>query len=215
MHETTGRPTGQLLTARDGRPWWFDTGSLALDLAYTGGMDDDAQRELFRSAADLSAWLSVRFPEVSDAATDRDLTDARVLRGAVSRAASARSSGESIRSNDIDLINLFAATPDIAPSLSGGARQAGRSHARVSQSLSVLAREAVEIFAADPADRIRQCTAEGCGLTFYDGSRSNNRRWCSMQRCGNRAKVRAYRQRSGASVAEPPVATGEHTTAGE
>ncbi|MEQ1734865.1 MAG: CGNR zinc finger domain-containing protein, partial [Rhodoglobus sp.] len=23
--------------------------------------------------------------------------------------------------------------------------------------------------------------------------RSNNRRWCSMQRCGNRAKVRAHR----------------------
>ncbi|WFR67367.1 CGNR zinc finger domain-containing protein [Curtobacterium flaccumfaciens] len=30
---------------------------------------------------------------------------------------------------------------------------------------------------------------------FYDSSRGGTRRWCSMQRCGNRAKVRAHRAR--------------------
>jgi predicted RNA-binding Zn ribbon-like protein len=33
---------------------------------------------------------------------------------------------------------------------------------------------------------------------FYDESRAGSRRWCSMQRCGNRAKVRAHRQRAAA-----------------
>ncbi|MDI5982688.1 CGNR zinc finger domain-containing protein, partial [Amycolatopsis magusensis] len=28
-----------------------------------------------------------------------------------------------------------------------------------------------------------------------DTSRPGNRRWCSMQRCGNRNKVKAYRER--------------------
>jgi predicted RNA-binding Zn ribbon-like protein len=200
MHATEGRPTGQWMTTSDGRTWWYDTGSLALDFAYTGGMGAAAMGagaigagETIHAASDLGEWLAGRFPEVLDGATDRDLTDARALRTAISRAAQAVSHGQGIPSGDIDLINLFAATPDIAPALGGGTRQAGRSRAKASQALSVLAREAVELFAVDPTDRIRECAAEDCDLIFYDESRSNNRRWCSMQRCGNRAKVRAHR----------------------
>ena len=32
---------------------------------------------------------------------------------------------------------------------------------------------------------------------FHDVSRSGARRWCSMQRCGNRHKVRQHRARAG------------------
>ncbi len=179
----------------DGHIWWFDSGSLAIDFAYTGAMDASGG-EIMPAASDLTAWLLGRFPEVVDGATDRDLIDARALRGSLARAATARSRGDEIPSDDVDVINLFAATPDIAPSLKGGTRQAGRSRAKASQALSVLAREAVELFAANPTDRIRQCAADDCELVFYDESRSNNRRWCSMQRCGNRAKVRAHRARA-------------------
>ncbi|MHC5797752.1 CGNR zinc finger domain-containing protein [Lacisediminihabitans sp. FW035] len=198
MHATEGRPTGQQMTMTDGHSWWFDSGSLAIDFAYTGAVLD-AGGETMYAASDLTAWLSGRFPEVVDGATDRDLIDARALRGSLARAAVARSRGEEILSDDVDVINLFAATPDIAPSLVGGTRQAGRSRAKASQALSVLAREAVELFAADPTDRIRECAADDCDLVFYDESRSNNRRWCSMQRCGNRAKVRAHRARTSSS----------------
>jgi predicted RNA-binding Zn ribbon-like protein len=207
----TRRTTGQELTLSDGRRWWFDSGSLAIDFAYTGAMGTDllgtgsigtspvlkvALAEILHEASDLTAWLSRRFPEVVDDATDRDLIDARTLRESLARAATALSSHQEIPSSDIDVINLFAATPDIAPALDGGTRQAGRSRARASHALSVVAREAVELFAANPADRIRQCGADGCELIFYDESRSNNRRWCSMDRCGNRAKVRAHRART-------------------
>jgi hypothetical protein len=34
-----------------------------------------------------------------------------------------------------------------------------------------------------------------CSLLFVDTSRSGRRRWCSMERCGNRAKVAAHRRR--------------------
>lgn len=195
MHATEGRPTGQEMAAIDGRNWFFDSGSLAIDFAYTGAMGADGGERLL-AAPDLTTWIAARFPEVVDAATDRDLIDARALRASLARAARARSTGEEIASDDVDVINLFAATPDIAPSLVGGTRQAGRSRAKLSQSLSVLAREAVELFAANPTDRIRECAADDCELVFYDDSRSNNRRWCSMQRCGNRAKVRAHRART-------------------
>ncbi|HIC14689.1 MAG TPA: CGNR zinc finger domain-containing protein, partial [Gemmatimonadetes bacterium] len=45
--------------------------------------------------------------------------------------------------------------------------------------------------------RIRQCASEDCIYWFLDTSKSGRRRWCSMARCGNRAKVaKHYRQRS-------------------
>lgn len=200
MDATDGRPTGQQMTMGDGRTWWFDSGSLSIDFAYTGAMDGPGS-ETLHAASDLAAWLVGRFPEVADGTSERDLIDARALRGSLARAAIARSRGAEILSDDVDVINLFAATPDIAPSLLGGTRQAGRSRAKASQALSVMAREAIELFTANPTDRIRQCAADDCELVFYDESRSNNRRWCSMQRCGNRAKVRAHRERSSSDSA--------------
>ena len=200
MDATDGRPTGQQMTMGDGRTWWFDSGALSIDFAYTGAMDGPGS-ETLHAASDLAAWLVGRFPEVSDVTSERDLIDARALRGSLARAAIAHSQGAEILSDDVDVINLFAATPDIAPSLLGGTRQAGRSRAKVSQALSVIAREAIELFAANPTGRIRQCAADDCELVFYDESRSNNRRWCSMQRCGNRAKVRAHRERTSSDSA--------------
>lgn len=46
------------------------------------------------------------------------------------------------------------------------------------------------------AQRITACPAEDCGWLFINAS--GRRRWCSMASCGNRAKVRAFAQRTGA-----------------
>lgn len=194
MRQTTAsRPTGQWFTGSDGHRWWFDSGSLSLDFAYTGAMGDNPAWERLHAPADLGAWLDERFDEVDATVSTGELRDALALRSAIARAATAASRGEAPTGEDVDVINLFAATPDIPPVLAGGTRQAGRSRARVGQALSELARLGVELLASDRADRIRECSADDCGLVFYDESRSNNRRWCSMQRCGNRAKVRAHR----------------------
>lgn len=171
--------------------WFFDSGSTALDFAYTGGFDDP--HEPGPSADSLGEWLRLRFPEVGAEVTQRDVIDADALRRAIARLAVAASHDHGGDPEDIDVINLFAATPDIPPALAGGNRRAGRANARVGQTYASMAREAVGLFAEERAERIRECAAEDCQLVFYDGSRSNNRRWCSMQRCGNRAKVRTHR----------------------
>lgn len=47
-----------------------------------------------------------------------------------------------------------------------------------------------------PAERrIGRCEGDPCGGFFLDNSRSKPRRWCSMDTCGNRAKVRGFRSR--------------------
>jgi predicted RNA-binding Zn ribbon-like protein len=180
------------LTNSDGHTWWFDSGSVALDFAYTGGFGE--RWESLHTPHDLSTWLQERFHEIGADASDRDLTDAKAMRASLARLARAASRSEPAPAGDVDILNLFAATPDIPPALGGGSRQAGRSTARTGQALSAMAREAVDLF-AHAQERIRECAAADCDLIFYDDSRSNNRRWCSMQRCGNRAKVRAHRSR--------------------
>ena len=43
--------------------------------------------------------------------------------------------------------------------------------------------------------RLKSCPGHLCGWAFYDRSASGQSRWCSMQLCGSRAKMRAYRGR--------------------
>jgi predicted RNA-binding Zn ribbon-like protein len=44
-------------------------------------------------------------------------------------------------------------------------------------------------------DRLKSCPGHLCGWAFYDRSASGQSRWCSMQLCGSRSKMRAYRGR--------------------
>lgn len=44
--------------------------------------------------------------------------------------------------------------------------------------------------------RLKLCPADDCAWAYYDVSRNRSRRWCSMDVCGNRAKVHAYRERA-------------------
>ncbi|HTW43697.1 MAG TPA: CGNR zinc finger domain-containing protein [Solirubrobacteraceae bacterium] len=44
--------------------------------------------------------------------------------------------------------------------------------------------------------RVKACRAAACAWAFYDRSRNRSGVWCEMAVCGNRTKVRAYRERS-------------------
>jgi predicted RNA-binding Zn ribbon-like protein len=52
-------------------------------------------------------------------------------------------------------------------------------------------------------ERMKTCRAEDCRWAFLDTSKTKSRAWCSMESCGNRAKVNAYRQRHQAYPAHP------------
>jgi predicted RNA-binding Zn ribbon-like protein len=61
------------------------------------------------------------------------------------------------------------------------------------QILGRLALAAVETLLHEDFTRVRQCT--GCGWLFYDASKGNQRAWCDMRFCGNRAKNKRFQQR--------------------
>jgi predicted RNA-binding Zn ribbon-like protein len=215
--------TGQHIRTDSGSTWFFDAGRIALDFAHTGGFADDPAGsrprahlgELLATPADLDEWLSAHTEPIDVGATARELQDARELRAAIARLAVAAAPAPvpvpatgvdggrpRPKPDDIDTVNLFAALPDVPPSLAGGRRRAGANRVRLAQALSSVARDAVVLLtevgfedAPDRTARLSRCSAPDCGLVFYDSSRGGTRRWCSMQRCGNRAKVRAHRAR--------------------
>jgi predicted RNA-binding Zn ribbon-like protein len=43
--------------------------------------------------------------------------------------------------------------------------------------------------------RLKACAEKACRWAFYDQSRNRSAHWCSMRVCGNRNKVRRFRQR--------------------
>jgi len=181
------RATGQWLTPSDGATWWFDSGSLALDFGYTGSIGHNPVWERWHSAHDMSTWLSQRFGAPVSATAD-DLRTAKNLREAIAALADDASAGRPLTISAVAVVDRVAAHPDLPPQLAGPVAPS------VPTILSTLARDAVAVF-GDHADRIRQCAADDCALIYLDTSRSGNRIWCSMQRCGNRHKVRRLRAR--------------------
>ncbi len=56
-----------------------------------------------------------------------------------------------------------------------------------------LADAAIQLLRSPATVRIGSCA--GCGWLFLDTSRGHARRWCSMNACGVRSKMRRYHQR--------------------
>jgi predicted RNA-binding Zn ribbon-like protein len=186
--------TGQWFVDSKGTRWFFDSGALSLDFGYTGdyGYNISAWEQL-HSTEDLAGWLTGRFGALQAAVTAAQFADALRLRAAITTVARAIADGTQPSSADIDLINEVAATADIPPVLAGG--QDRPQSVDVARALSSIARDAVATFSSGPG-RIRRCGADNCALIFLDISRPNSRRWCSMQRCGNRTKLRTHRHRT-------------------
>ncbi|WP_199844976.1 CGNR zinc finger domain-containing protein, partial [Streptomyces scabiei] len=50
-----------------------------------------------------------------------------------------------------------------------------------------------EALTAGTWQRLKACEAPDCHWAYYDRSPAGRGRWCSMQVCGARAKMRRYR----------------------
>jgi predicted RNA-binding Zn ribbon-like protein len=60
--------------------------------------------------------------------------------------------------------------------------------------LLAIAQSAGELLTSEAVRAVKSCPGDDCGWLFIDSR--GRRRWCSMSSCGNRAKVRAFYERS-------------------
>ncbi|HET6161343.1 MAG TPA: ABATE domain-containing protein [Dongiaceae bacterium] len=58
-----------------------------------------------------------------------------------------------------------------------------------------VARDAADLLTGD-LRRIKRCPAHDCLWLFHDDSKNLSRRWCAMDDCGTRDKVRRFRERT-------------------
>lgn len=63
----------------------------------------------------------------------------------------------------------------------------------------------VELVRSVELRQLRTCPVDegGCGWLFLDRSRNSSRRWCSMEDCGTRAKIRKLTERRRATSVKP------------
>lgn len=97
---------------------------------------------------------------------------------------------------DIRTVNYCASHDGPYPVLAADGRSAADCSTHPVQAcLSVLARDAIRLLTAGELASVRECSRPDCSVLFLDASRSGQRRWCDMTRCGNQAKASRHRRR--------------------
>lgn len=169
------------------QPEEFLTGydAVARWAAHAGVLSDDDTRRLIETAAAQ--------PDRATEVFERALA----LRAAVTATFGAIARGGPPADDDLALIRSEHVTALAHARLGPAGDGFGWSWPGVRDALDrplwPVAFSAVEVLVDGDLDRIRQCPgASDCGWLFYDTSRSGRRRWCSMEGCGSRVKMRRH-----------------------
>lgn len=200
----TSAATGLVLRSPEGTRFAFDAGALCLEFLTTGGPGALSRYGTLHTPDDLAAWCAasrLRLAPGDVHISGSEFRAARWLRDALWRLTRASLNARPPHSRDVAEVNQAAQLPPLVPQLAGGSPQQSRYlPADAFQVLSSVARDAVDLFTGPLAERVRECGAPDCSLVFLDTSRPGRRRWCAMERCGNRHKVRSLRARRGTST---------------
>ena len=149
-------------------------------------------------AAALQLWLTEAglLEPGAGVATPAEYQSGVELREAMARAFDALLRGKRPRVADVAAINAAAAEVTRGAPFLDQRRlvQRWRTDAPVRLALGRLAVDAMRVIEHE-RDRLTRCQRADCGALLLSGHRGEKRRWCSMQTCGNRAKVAAYRTR--------------------
>jgi predicted RNA-binding Zn ribbon-like protein len=159
---------------------------------------DDAAEELSSPAA-LAAWISQCGPTPAtgtNPAGRTEMATVRALREAIFVLLTSGPAGSS--EAERELVNEAARAPVPVPRLAADATLSWQAADPVAATLSLVARDALDLVSSPAADRIRECANPDCSALFLDVSRPGSRRWCAMSSCGNRSKKSAYRERRAA-----------------
>lgn len=174
------------------------TAPLDLDavMAFMNSLDEEYGTDELHEPAAMAAWFADR-GLVSDgtAVSPAELQRAHTLRGALRDLAEANHDGE-VDADATARLNAVAEELQVAIRF-GDAGEVSLvptgvgTDAALGSILTTVAAAAAD----DVWRRVKLCRSDTCRYAFFDASRNRSGRWCSMAVCGNREKVRAYRER--------------------
>jgi predicted RNA-binding Zn ribbon-like protein len=176
-------------------------GDLALDFLNTRIRVGDELVDLLQADRDVLAWLKqagLPAPGLNPRLESLPLLRAaRVLRENIRSLVEKRKAG---RRGDPSILNNFLRHAQSHPWLVWNKPDSLTierlwAQGRPEAVLAPVAEAAAELIARADFNLVKRCEGEGCVLWFFDQTKSHHRRWCSMEICGNRYKVGAYRAR--------------------
>jgi len=200
-------------TEASDRSFVFLAGSIWLDFVNTQVMGDDGVADLLHHSDDFRHWAEDAGLCEKDSGTgvskksDTGLKGGDVLDQVKSFRAELRKQAERFAAGHLASDAFVQRLND---RLAAGPRRAAVNRTRdgfdlrfalagsidTSALLSLIAESAAHYLVHGQASRLKTCEDNGCILFFYDTSKNNARRWCSMATCGNRAKAKAHYART-------------------
>ena len=173
----------------------------ALDFLNTEWPTSSGKEDFFQTDEDVFTWLrqaglaSDGVEEIRP--TGALLRAARALRSVLRNLVESRKAG---KVPDFFDLNAFLVAAQSHPQLvwtksKSIALKTVRAANTAEQILAPVAVKAAELFSTADSRRVRRCDEQTCVHWFLDTSRPGRRRWCSMATCGNRLKVKSYRER--------------------
>lgn len=187
-------------------------GALCLDFANTlNGHRKGRLHEYLPNYRDLVIWSRkveiltdcdaealLRQAERRPGAAAAALEHARELRGTIYRIFSAPTYAQSPKASDLERLNAVrsgALSRSRLVRTTDGFRVDWSDKTALDRMLWPIALSAAQLLTSDNLKRVRGCDGDICDWLFVDTSRNHLRRWCSMDECGNRAKVRRFLER--------------------
>lgn len=191
----------------------FCGGHPAIDFTNTVDSRGGDPEEHVRTIGDAIAWaeargLLARADAVrlrrraarQPAAARAALAEALALREALYRVIAAAAAAHPPHEADLALLNghlrVALSRLRLAPRRRGLALIAAGDEGTRSLAepiLTPVVRAAVDLLTSEAIGRVRACADASCAWLFLDTTRSGTRRWCTMKSCGNRSKVRRFR----------------------
>ena len=148
-------------------------------------------------------WLP-RYLTAWDVAPTRDpnpgdLRRLRELRALLRRIVERLDADEPATADELDTLNGFLGGRRVSRRLApadGGYRVELLPERRDwSWTLAEIAASFADLLAGGEAARVKVCDNPDCRFAYYDETKNRSRRWCAQAVCGNRHRVRRFRER--------------------
>jgi len=175
-------------------------GSLALVQAYINSFFDlEAEwgADLFATPEALAGWLANRgLLPAGTSLRARDRTRAIAVReGLRGLAAGNNDASPQAAAASLADVNRAAAGARVEVLLEAHGPRFVANGAGLDRALGVVLAITGTAMLDGTWQRLKTCPGHHCGWAFYDHSRNQTGRWCSMSVCGGRAKARAHYRR--------------------
>jgi predicted RNA-binding Zn ribbon-like protein len=186
---------------------------LAIDFTNTvgdRGADPADRIEHFKTFGDIVAWAEARGVISRSAAAalrqkanadadgaNRAWRSALEFREALYNVVAAASSNRRSRPADLAVVNEHVGKTFSGATLAQSGERFSletRAEEWLDPVLRPVIRAAVDLLTSDELTRVGRCADDDCAWLFLDTTRSRTRRWCDMSSCGNRNKVRRFRE---------------------